>query len=136
MSKDYKNILIPVDGSQQSINAFKKAVQIAKRNEAVLHLVTIVDKTNDPDEAASIERDREGLFKSLEAHADKENLSIKKDIKFGSAKKLIAEELVKDWNIDLIVIGATGKGRIAKLVVGSITNHVTRYARCDVLIVK
>ena len=136
MSHDYKHILIPVDGSQQSINAFKKAVQIAKRNDAILHLVTVVDKRNDPEEAASIERDKEGLFKSLEAHASKENLTIEKDIKFGNAKELIAEDLVKDWSIDLIIMGATGKGRIAKLVVGSITNHVTRHARCDVLIVK
>lgn len=136
MSHDYKHILIPVDGSQQSINAFKKAVQIAKRNDAILHLVTVVDKRNDPEEAASIERDKEALFKSLEAHASKENLTIEKDIKFGNAKKLIAEDLVKDWSIDLIIMGATGKGRIAKLVVGSITNHVTRHARCDVLIVK
>ncbi|QII81300.1 universal stress protein [Jeotgalibaca arthritidis] len=136
MSHDYKHILIPVDGSQQSINAFKKAVQIAKRNDAILHLVTVVDKRNDPEEAASIERDKESLFKSLEAHASKENLTIEKDIKFGNAKKLIAEDLVKDWSIDLIIMGATGKGRIAKLVVGSITNHVTRHARCDVLIVK
>jgi nucleotide-binding universal stress UspA family protein len=136
MSHDYKHILIPVDGSQQSINAFKKAVQIAKRNDAILHLVTVVDKRNDPEEAASIERDKEGLFKSLEAYASKENLTIEKDIKFGNAKKLIAEDLVKDWSIDLIIMGATGKGRIAKLVVGSITNHVTRHARCDVLIVK
>lgn len=136
MSHDYKHILIPVDGSQQSINAFKKAVQIAKRNDAILHLVTVVDKRNDPEEAASIERDKEGLFKSLEAYASKENLTIEKDIKFGNAKELIAEDLVKDWSIDLIIMGATGKGRIAKLVVGSITNHVTRHARCDVLIVK
>ena len=136
MSHDYKHILIPVDGSQQSINAFKKAVQIAKRNDAILHLVTVVDKRNDPEEAASIERDKESLFKSLEAYASKENLTIEKDIKFGNAKKLIAEDLVKDWSIDLIIMGATGKGRIAKLVVGSITNHVTRHARCDVLIVK
>ena len=101
-----------------------------------MHLVTVVDKRNDPEEAASIERDKEGLFKSLEAYASKENLTIEKDIKFGNAKKLIAEDLVKDWSIDLIIMGATGKGRIAKLVVGSITNHVTRHARCDVLIVK
>lgn len=136
MNQEYKRILVPVDGSQQSINAFKKAVQIAKRNHAELRLVTVVDKADNALEAEAIERDLDGFFKALEAHAKKENLTITKDVKFGSARKLIAEELVKDWNIDLIVMGATGKGRIAKLIVGTVTNHVVRHARCDVLIAR
>ena len=136
MNQEYKRILVPVDGSQQSINAFKKAVQIAKRNNAELRLVTVVDKADNALEAEAIERDLDGFFKALEAHAKKENLTITKDVKFGSARKLIAEELVKDWNIDLIVMGATGKGRIAKLIVGTVTNHVVRHARCDVLIAR
>lgn len=136
MNQEYKRILVPVDGSQQSINAFKKAVQIAKRNNAELRLVTVVDKADNALEAEAIERDLDGFFKALEAYAKKENLTITKDVKFGSARKLIAEELVKDWNIDLIVMGATGKGRIAKLIVGTVTNHVVRHARCDVLIAR
>ena len=40
----YKNILIPVDGSEASIKAFKQAVHIAERNNAALYLVAILDK--------------------------------------------------------------------------------------------
>ena len=38
MLAEYKNILVPVDGSGQSEDSFKKAVAIAKRNNAALHL--------------------------------------------------------------------------------------------------
>lgn len=136
MLGEYKRIMVPVDGSLPSIDAFKKAVHIAKRNDAELRLVTIADKKDNAEEAAYLQSSKDELFRALDEYAQKENLPIKKDIKTGNAKKMIAEDLVKDWNIDLIVIGATGKGRIAKMVLGSITNHVTRYARCDVLIVK
>ena len=34
----YKNILIPVDGSEASIKAFKQAVHIAERNDAALDI--------------------------------------------------------------------------------------------------
>ena len=40
----YKNILIPVDGSEASIKAFKQAVHIAERNDAALYLIAILDK--------------------------------------------------------------------------------------------
>jgi nucleotide-binding universal stress UspA family protein len=54
----------------------------------------------------------------------------------GSPKEMIAKTLVEEWDCDLIVMGATGKGTIAKLVVGSVTNHVIKHAPCDVLIVR
>ncbi|WP_229248311.1 universal stress protein [Desulfosporosinus shakirovi] len=39
----YNNILVGVDGSKESENAFDKAVAIAKRNEAKLFMTHIVD---------------------------------------------------------------------------------------------
>lgn len=132
----YDRIMVPVDGSLPSIEAFKKAVHISKRNQAEIYLVTILDKTRDKEEAAYQQRSKEELHNALENYADKENVSISKNIRTGNPKELIAEVLLKEWNVDLIVIGATGKGRIAKMVLGSVTNHVTRYATCDVLIVK
>lgn len=136
MQTNYKQIMVPVDGSESSIQAFKKAVHMAKRNNAQLHLVTIIDKVDNPEEANQIERDREGFFNALETYAKREALAIDKHVEFGNAKKMIAEDLVKEWNIDVIVMGATGKGNIAKMVVGSVTNYVVKHAKCDVLIAK
>lgn len=136
MKPKYEHIMVPVDGSESSIQAFKKAVHIAKRNDAKLHLVTVVDKADKPNEAEQIDQDREGFFVALETYARREDQPLEKHVKFGNAKKLISDELIKEWNIDLIIMGATGKGNIAKMVVGSITNYVTKHAHCDVLIAK
>lgn len=39
----YKNILIAVDGSHEAEWAFNKAVDVAKRNDAKLTIVNIID---------------------------------------------------------------------------------------------
>lgn len=41
-----------------------------------------------------------------------------------------------EWPADLIVIGARGLGRVAGLLLGSVSLGVARHARCSVLVVK
>ena len=43
MELDYKTILVAVDGSNDAERAFRKAVQIARRNQAKLFLAHIID---------------------------------------------------------------------------------------------
>ena len=43
MVTSYKNIAVALDFSQQSINAFNRAVKIAKENGATLLLISVVD---------------------------------------------------------------------------------------------
>ena len=40
---EYKNVLVGIDGSKQSIMAFHKAIDIAKRNNSKLHLLSVVN---------------------------------------------------------------------------------------------
>lgn len=134
--KEYRRILVPVDGSETSISAFKQGVHIAERNKADLYLVAILDKKNNADEATQLQKDKDSLFDELDRYARANGIAIHKDMRTGNPKELIAKNLLEEWNIDLIVMGATGKGAIAKLVVGSVTNHVIRHAPCDVLIVR
>jgi nucleotide-binding universal stress UspA family protein len=37
---------------------------------------------------------------------------------------------------DLIVVGTHGRGRVGRLVLGSVSDHVVRHAPCPVLIVR
>ncbi len=43
MLQQYNHILVAIDGSYESELAFKKAVAVAKRNNAELYLIHIVD---------------------------------------------------------------------------------------------
>lgn len=130
MEPVYKNILLPVDGSQQSIDAFKSGVKQAKMWGSEIYLVQILPEDN---VGFNIE-ERNAFLNALEKYANENGISIHKDLIYGDPRFQIAEALVDRWNIDLIIMGATGKGRIAKMVLGSVTTHVLRHAKCDVII--
>ncbi len=57
-------------------------------------------------------------------------------IEYGAPKTVIARDLPQNLNIDLIMIGATGLNAVERLLIGSVTEYVTRTAVCDVLVVR
>ncbi|WP_313540665.1 universal stress protein, partial [Enterococcus sp.] len=40
----YQNILVGIDGSEQAKDAFKKAVEVARRNQGKVYAATIIDQ--------------------------------------------------------------------------------------------
>ena len=42
----------------------------------------------------------------------------------------------RDWQADLVVVGARGVGGVKRLLLGSVSENVLRTARCPVLVVK
>lgn len=144
----YSTILVPVDGSEQSERAFKKALAIAKRNSAKLVLVHMVDpafvqeldhiggRYHDQLMTNSMSRGKK-LLDELEQIAEIDgHRDITKVIRQGVPKIEIAKEIPTEFNIDLIVMGATGRNAVEKFLVGSTSEYVLRHASCDVLIVR
>lgn len=130
MSTVYRNILLPVDGSQQSIDAFKSGVLLAKKLESNVYLVLVLDENSDE----IVVNKREAFLGSLADFSSKEGVKLHKEIIYGEPRSQIANDLIDRWSINLIVMGATGKGRIAKMTIGSVTEYVLRNAKCAVLI--
>lgn len=54
----------------------------------------------------------------------------------GNHKIEIAEKILKEKLIDLIVMGATGRGKIKSAICGNCVGYVTQYATWNVLVVK
>lgn len=131
MSK-VKNIMLPVDGSQQSIDAFKRGIEYASELNSSVYLVQVFKEGHEN----LPKHERESFLKSLSDYAENHGIIVNKSFVYGEARSQIASILVDEWSIDLIVMGATGKGRIEKVVIGSTTDYVVRHARCDVLIVR
>lgn len=130
MSTVYRNILLPVDGSQQSIDAFKSGILLAKKLESNVYLVLVLDENSDE----IVVNKREAFLGSLADFASKEGVKLHKEIIYSEPRSQIANDLIDRWSINLIVMGATGKGRIAKMTIGSVTEYVLRNAKCAVLI--
>jgi nucleotide-binding universal stress UspA family protein len=144
MTLTYKKILVAVDGSQEADWAFKKAIEISKRNDSQIVLGYVIDTRNFPTiEAYDLTiRDRTETFanelmekyKTEAAKSGINELTI--DIEFGNPKIKIPRDMAKKHDVDLIICGATGLNAVERFLIGSVSEHITRYATCDVLVVR
>ncbi|MBC6975446.1 universal stress protein [Bacillus sp. Xin] len=144
MNNTYTNILIAVDGSKEAEKAFKKAIQVAKRNNATLTIAHIVDvKAYSAVEAYSRAiAERANLFaedlledyKKTAAEAGLEKVELV--LEFGNPKSKISKEIAPKHKVDLIMCGATGLNAVERFLIGSVSEHIIRYAKCDVLVVR
>ncbi|MCL2112794.1 MAG: universal stress protein [Streptococcaceae bacterium] len=143
MVKQYKNILVAVDGSEQSYDAVREAINISKRNKARLKVLYVL---NDKLANIPVHMDTITLYKSVQEHADfvMEQIHRRIDGKeydfeivrlTGTPKREIVS-FSKENNIDLIIIGSTGLDAIDRFIVGSTTQYVVSHAPCNVIVVK
>jgi len=144
MLQQYEHILVAIDGSYESELAFKKAIAVAKRNSAELYLIHIVDtrafQNVSSFDSAMVEQVTATAKKTMDdyvAQAKAAGLdNVNYSIEYGAPKTIIARDVPKAHNIDLIMIGATGLNAVERLLIGSVTEYVTRNALCDVLVVR
>lgn len=144
MAMTYKTIVVAVDGSKEAEWAFKKAIEIAKRNDAALILAHIIDvralAAVEMHDRAVIERSEQYAKELLENYQKQAvEAGVKEvnvEIEFGSPKVKIAKDIAPKYHADLIVCGATGLNAVERLLIGSVSEHITRYAKCDVLVVR
>ncbi|MDR2833163.1 MAG: universal stress protein [Streptococcaceae bacterium] len=144
MLQNYKTILVAIDGSDAAEIAFKKAVNVAMRNEAKLLLAHVIDLRAFQSVASFdgilAEQAEELAKKTLDEYVDKANVAgltnLDTVIEYGSPKAIIAKELPEKYEVDLIMLGATGLNAIERLLVGSVSEYVIRHSPCDVLIVR
>jgi nucleotide-binding universal stress UspA family protein len=144
MTLKYKNILVAVDGSKEAEWAFKKAIEVAKRNQAKILLAHIIDtrtfatvEAYDRAIAERVDRFANQLMENYQKEAiDAGVKDVDYVIDFGSPKVKIPKDIAKKYNIDLIMCGATGLNAVERFFIGSVSEHITRYATCDVLIVR
>lgn len=143
-AQEYQNILIAIDGSDESDIAFKKAMNVAKRNNTALIIAHIVDtrafQSVSSFDGTLADEATEAANKILDEHVERaKNFGIKevkKIIEFGSPKSLIANQIPEKENIGLIMLGATGLNTIERILIGSVSEYVIRHAPCDVLVVR
>lgn len=144
MELAYRNILVAVDGSKSAECAFKKAVQIAIRNNAKLTLVHVIDTRSyvsleayDGTMAERAVSYAENLLDEYKKEAKARGLhTLETMIERGSPKSVIPKQTAKQVEADLIICGATGLNAVERLLIGSVSEQITRSATCDVLVVR
>uniref|UniRef100_UPI0035674FDA universal stress protein n=1 Tax=Planomicrobium okeanokoites TaxID=244 RepID=UPI0035674FDA len=57
-------------------------------------------------------------------------------VEYGVTKSVIPKEIAERTGADLIICGATGLTGAERIIMGSISQSIVRFAKCDVLVVR
>jgi len=142
----FQNILVPIDPSAQSTRAFKVALDVAKKYNSKLTLLTCLEIDtwhhqyfDSRASAAIVKKQRkvvEKHFEKLESLAKKNNVSVQTRILTTESSANDIVRFAKSKKCDLIVIGSHSKTGFNKWLLGSVANGVSQKANCPVLIIK
>ena len=141
MEDNYGKILVAIDDSEQSYKALKEALAIARRNDSQLYILTVTDMSIAIADARIVQYMRELADEQSKKVTEKIEKHLPSDINYTIRKvegtpKVSIVQFAKETGIDLIAMGATGKGAIERTLVGSTTSYVVSHAPCNVLVVK
>ena len=138
----YKKILVPTDGSEFAKKAQKHALFLASVSGAEIIAVSVTENNfvNGlplDDEVYQLnqilkERSEENLkeFDKL----NEEDLKITHVVREGSPARVILE-VAEEEDVDLIVMGSSGKSGFDRFIMGSVADKVVNSAKCAVLVV-
>ncbi|MEE1335130.1 universal stress protein [Methanobrevibacter sp.] len=138
----YKKILVPTDGSEFAKKAGKHALFLSKVSGAEIVAVSVTENNfvNGlplDDEIYQLnqilkERSEENLKEFDELNED--DVKITHVIREGSPARVILE-VAQEEDIDLIVMGSSGKSGFDRFIMGSVADKVVNSAKCAVLVV-
>jgi len=145
-------IVVPIDGSENSMEAADYAVKMAERygsEVAVVHVIHMDQSLQllgiyrlhgaDPIKKKMEEAQAEAQkwFAEINRNAEQRKVRVKTDvIEFPMSVVSTIVEYAVSEKADLIVIGTRGRSGIGKMLLGSVASGVVTYAPCPVVVVK
>ena len=139
-----KNIVLPTDFSEPTLAATRYAVTLAKRFDATLHLLHVIE---DPLMLApifesvplpprqSFETYAQDRLENWIPIADRDDLKLELHWFHGHPFTRIIE-FAADHRMDLIVMGTHGRSLVSHAILGSVAEKVVRHAPCPVMTVR
>jgi nucleotide-binding universal stress UspA family protein len=144
-----KKILVATDFSEPSDAALAYGRELARSFGAVLSLVHVVDDTmtraygidggvllTDPDMQRQFETSALEQVNAALDSRDRIQLKATGVVLASNAPALAIVTYAREANVDLIVMGTRGRGGVAHLLMGSVSEKVVQTAPCPVLTVR
>jgi len=154
----FEKILVPLDGSEHSLRALEVAIHIAKKFNGKITLIhaysvtvrpiimpeptTLTPPGIPPMTPAEVSKVADAALKAGgniladgERRVKPEGVQVETLLKEGHTVQEIINT-AREGGFDLIVMGARGVSKIKEILMGSVSDGVTRNAPCPVLVVK
>jgi nucleotide-binding universal stress UspA family protein len=136
----YQNVLVATDGSECANAALDRAIDIAEKTGATLHVLSVVERSaadvHPEAQADTLESEAERVLEEATAVAEDASVeSIIENIEVGAAVYRTIQSYIADHDIDLVAIGARGRTGMERYLLGSVTEKTIRTASIPVLAV-
>lgn len=137
----FQKILVGYDGSEQSEKAIDTAISLARCEDSCL-LALAVARPPEPPTSVELqaalddahEHFEEGLKRAI-ARAEAQGVTLETDFAVGHPGEQLIHRAETD-QFDLIIVGRRGTSLFKKMILGSTSERVLRYAHCPVMVVK
>ncbi|TAK32732.1 MAG: universal stress protein [Chloroflexota bacterium] len=145
MTTVFDRILVPIDGSQPSMQAAQVAIDIAREHHSALEGLYVVDTQVLDALARLTERRKSELQTELQTTgrrylnelsrlARESGLTAEQALHEGAPYDQILAEAVR-WHATLIVMGRVGRHGARRILLGSTTERVLEHGQTPVLVV-
>jgi len=135
----FKSILVPVNGTESSLNAVEFACNLAKRSRARVHVVHVIEvKRSLPLDAELVGEAQEGenILAEAEAVARRLDFEVQGDLlQARDAGHAIVDEAV-ERQADVIVVGVPFRRPFGEFELGKVASHVLKSAHCEVILLR
>jgi nucleotide-binding universal stress UspA family protein len=154
IKKQIRNILVPLDGSQNSIRGLDVAIYVARQCHATVTAINIipisimatipssnlfypVSAIQPFDIIKKLKEDAKRFLESAKVRAAQHGILLKTVILQGQpGLDIIRVAHNKKNKVDLIVVGSRGRGSAKEIFFGSTSNYILHKAKIPVIIVK
>lgn len=138
---EIKKILVPLDGSKNSLRGLDEGIYLARQCQAVITGLYVIPlakpKTNS--QISYIEKfllNKSGKFMlKAKKHAAQNGILFEDKIEYGDEGAKIIN-FAHNKSFDIIVIGSRGQSGLKEVFLGSTSNYVLHKSKIPVLIVK
>jgi nucleotide-binding universal stress UspA family protein len=144
-STEISRVLVPTDGSDQSMAAVEHAIDVAATYDATVHALYVVDQRAlasyydaGPmigDLIDNLTAVGENATESVRERANERDVPVETNVVQGIPAATI-DDYVDEKAIDLVVMGTHGRTGVERYLLGSVTDRVVRTSKVPVLTVR
>ena len=140
----FSKLLVPVDGSENSLRALKAAIFLSKKIDAQTTVLHVMEKA--PTVYIHPQKELEELLKNYRKESEQ---ILAKCQEIGNNNEIELNTAISEGNVaskiiqyaekglfDMIVMGHRGSGKFKEMVLGSVSEKVLHQRKCSVLIVR
>jgi nucleotide-binding universal stress UspA family protein len=135
-------VLVATDGSEHSMKAVQRALELAEKQGAQVTLMSVAYYVQGNFDAMpmniqdKLEDEARAALKKGKAVFDAKNIPVETVLEAGLVPANLIIAKAQEGKFDRIVIGSTGMNALEKILMGSTAAKVVAHAPCEVTVVR